>query len=365
MPTLRVTLAQQSPISLDVSFACKAGEVLALVGPSGSGKTTILRCIAGLYEPDGGVVQVGESRWFDSGQSIHLTPQARRVGFVFQDYALFPHLTVLENIAIALPNDQTAASRQNMAEDYLERVGLGGLGARYPNALSGGQQQRVALARALAREPDVLLLDEPFSAVDQVTRRKLRAEMAEITRHLNIPIILVTHDLEEACTLANRICVLHGGQSLQVGEPQEVLRQPISAKVAKVVDVRNVFSAEVIAVDAEANLLLLQWGAYALEAKYQPNIQVGDQVFWCIQPADLLLHQRVRPSNGERENPISGRLESVITMGGVSGFTVAVPKADSMLYLDLPPHVVRRNALVVGDTVGVSVLKTMLHVMRT
>ena len=139
--------------------------------------------------------------------------------------------------------------------------------------LSGGQQQRVALARALAREPQVLLLDEPFSAVDQVTRRKLRLEMAQLTKHLSIPIILVTHDLDEACMLANRLCVLHGGETRQQGVPQDVLRHPKDATVARLIDVRNLFEGEVREHRPEHNLTWLSWQGYKLEAAYSPEFR--------------------------------------------------------------------------------------------
>ena len=173
---LSVRLEQLEPIPLAAEFAVAAGELLALVGPSGSGKTTVLRCIAGLHRPRSGFIRCGEATWFDSENGADFAPQERSVGFVFQNYALFPHLTAIENVATALGHLPRGA-RASRARALLERVHLAGLENRRPAELSGGQQQRVAVARALAREPQVLLLDEPFSAVDQVTRRKLQREL--------------------------------------------------------------------------------------------------------------------------------------------------------------------------------------------
>ena len=187
---LQLEVFQNAPIPLDAKLACGNGETLALVGPSGSGKTTLLRCIAGLYAPQSGRIRCGKDIWKDTDEGIHVAPQIRRIGMVFQDFALFPHKTVLKNISLAIEKS-CVGSPEQFAKELLKRVNLQGLEARYPAFLSGGQRQRVALARALARQPRVLLLDEPFSAVDQVTRKKLRLEMKRVTAQLNIPIILV------------------------------------------------------------------------------------------------------------------------------------------------------------------------------
>jgi molybdate transport system ATP-binding protein len=207
MPTLSVRLQQTAPIPLDAEFDCGAGELVALVGPSGSGKTTLLRVIAGVARCAEGRVAIGDDTWFDSAAGVELSPQQRRVGLVFQSYALFPHLSALDNVALASPRSDPAGH----ARELLARMRLDGLAVRRPAQLSGGQQQRVALARALARDPQVLLLDEPFSAVDQVTRQDLYVELAELHRSLSIPMLLVTHDLQEAQRLADRMVILDEG----------------------------------------------------------------------------------------------------------------------------------------------------------
>ena len=226
---LSVRLRQAGTIPLAVDLACAAGELLALIGPSGGGKSTILRTIAGLYQPHEGLVRCGGAVWLDTAKGVAVPPHRRRVGLVFQSYALFPHMTALGNVAAALAH-RPKAEREARARALLRLVHLDGLEDRRPAALSGGQQQRVALARALAREPAALLLDEPFSAVDRRTRRSLHQELRDLRGEVSVPIVLVTHDLDEAAALADRLCVLDAGETLQVGPPAEVLAAPASLR---------------------------------------------------------------------------------------------------------------------------------------
>jgi molybdate transport system ATP-binding protein len=229
---LHVRLRQAGPIPLNVDFWCGQNELLALVGSSGSGKTTILRSIAGLYRPGEGRVACQGAVWFDAAEGVNVPPYRRPVGFVFQSYALFPHMTVLRNVTTALchrPKDERARA-------LLSLVHLQGFEDRYPASLSGGEQQRVAVARALARDPAVLLMDEPFSAVDRRTRRKLREELAELRKVMQIPIVMVTHDLDEAVALSDRMCVIDGGETLQIGTPRELMNAPVSTRVIEALD---------------------------------------------------------------------------------------------------------------------------------
>jgi molybdate transport system ATP-binding protein len=234
-PALTVTLRQAAPMPLDVHLEVGSNELLALVGPSGAGKTTVLRAIAGLHRPTSGLVRANGTTWFSSKEGIFVSPQEREVGLVFQDYALFPHLSALENVVIALgPVD---AQREKRAQALLARVRLEGVASRRPGVLSGGERQRVALARALARGPRVLLLDEPFSAVDRQTREHLKRELAELRGSLGIPVILVTHDISEALALADTVSVLDHGVTLQTGAPDVVRANPVSAAVADILGV--------------------------------------------------------------------------------------------------------------------------------
>ena len=351
---LEVELRQPGPIALAASFTCEPGEVLALVGPSGGGKTTVLRSIAGLYRPATGRVRCAGQLWMDSSSGVFLPPQRRSVGMVFQDYALFPHLPVARNVKTAmghLPRD----AREKRMRELLDRVNLSGLEHRRPGALSGGQQQRVAIARALARDPAVLLLDEPFSAVDQVTRRKLRRELAALRGSLNIPVLLVTHDLEEAGMLADRMCILHHGESLQQGSPREVMSRPASVQVARLVDLQNVFEAVVAGHDAQPALTHITWNGRELEARHQPSFTPGTRVSFAIAASAVILHRRDRPSRGERENPVDGAVESMVTLGDTASITLRTkPPTEERITLSVPVHVAERNRLAEGEPATVS-----------
>ena len=212
---LSVSLKQRGPIPLDVEFSCGPGDVLAVFGPSGSGKTTILRAIAGLYRPAHAVVRSGDDVWTDTSAATFRPPHRRAVGFVFQEYALFPHLTAAGNVAAALGH-RRRSERPARAKDLLSLVHLTSHFDRRPHELSGGERQRVALARALAREPDVLLLDEPFAAVDRAVRRRLQDEVDALRRGLEIPLVLVTHDVDDVVRLATDVLLLEGGTGVAV-----------------------------------------------------------------------------------------------------------------------------------------------------
>ena len=304
-------LKQDAPIPLQLQLHVRPGELLALVGPSGSGKTTILRTIAGLYKPQYGFIQCKDNVWLDTPRHQCVSPQERRIGFVFQDYALFPHLDVLNHLTVAMER-ATPAKRRLEALQILEIVHLKGLEKRFPRELSGGQQQRVAVARALARRPRILLLDEPFSAVDQMTRQRLQRELARLRHQIEVPIILVTHDLNEATALADRICVLHGGNALQTATPYNLSRHPASPQVARLTGHYNVFSGQIIKRDGRS---WLQWGNHQLEITMQPPLPIGTEVDWFIPDSDIVLHRRGRPSLGERENPVGGVVEECVTLG--------------------------------------------------
>jgi sulfate transport system ATP-binding protein len=240
----------------DVSFEVESGSLVALLGPSGSGKSTILRILAGLEAPDEGRVL------FDGVDATHVHARARAIGFVFQHYALFRHLTVEENVAFGLDvrNVPKATSRKR-AKELLELVGLGGLGGRYPSQLSGGQRQRVALARALAPEPKLLLLDEPFGAVDAKVREELREWLRRLHDEVGVTSIFVTHDQDEAFSVSDRVLVIHRGRLEQLGTPSEILDEPRTEFVAGFVGEVNVFSAEVANGEARVGALHAKVGA--------------------------------------------------------------------------------------------------------
>ena len=223
----------------DAHLCVERGEIVALLGPSGCGKTTLLRLIAGFEEPDAGRIAI--DRMLAAGDDVWLAPERRHVGMVFQDYALFPHLTVAANVGFGLPRRARAAKLLEL----LELVGLKGLEQRFPHELSGGQQQRVALARALAPAPELVLLDEPWSNIDPQLRSLLRDEIAAILRDVGVTAVLVTHDREEAFSLADRIALMREGTVIQEGPPEELYVSPRDRWAAEFVGAANFLSGHV------------------------------------------------------------------------------------------------------------------------
>ncbi|HZY66162.1 MAG TPA: ABC transporter ATP-binding protein [Rubrobacteraceae bacterium] len=218
----------------DVHLDLEPGKILALLGPSGCGKTTTLRLLAGFEHPDAGEVEIGGKTV--AGKRAFVPPEKRKVGMVFQDYALFPHLTVEQNIAYGL---QRSGKRKGRVAEVLGLAHLDGLGGRMPHELSGGQQQRVALARALAPEPAVVLLDEPFSNLDATLRARVRSEMREILRDAGVTAIFVTHDQEEALSIADEVAVMIDGRVLQKAPPEDLYLYPATREVAEFVGEAN------------------------------------------------------------------------------------------------------------------------------
>ena len=341
----------------EFNLEVEPGEFLVLLGASGSGKTTALRILSGLETPSAGRVHIGDR------DVTEVLPKYRDISMVFQSYALYPHKTVAENIGFPLKVKKLPRDEMDAAIlDAARQVQLEALLDRYPRELSGGQRQRVALARALAREPQVLLLDEPFSAVDQVTRRRLQRELVQLRERLNIPIVLVTHDLNEASALADRLCVLHGGRTLQQGTPSELFRRPDSPEVARLLDRPNIFSGRVV---DTAQGLRLGWGEWCLEvAAGLEGLDEGARVTWYLPESDIVLQRRDRPSRGVRENLVTARVDELLVLGGQSSVTLRVPHESQPLRFDISTHAARRNGLEQGAWVNVSLLAAGIHLMQ-
>ena len=362
---LRAVLAQDAPIPLDAEIACAPGEVLALVGPSGSGKSTVLRCLAGLYAPKHGRVTCGGETWLDTDAGVRLPPARRRIGMVFQSYALFPHLTALENVLEGM-DDPAASTSRSKGLELLTKVHLDGLEARRPHQLSGGQQQRVALARALAREPHVLLLDEPFSAVDRATRERLYGELAELRRELAMPVVLVTHDLDEAAILADRMTLLARGRSLQSGPPLEVMQRPVSLEAARLAGVENRFHARVVAHCPDGGHTLLAWNGMEIKARLQTIFAVGSEVAWAIPSASVLLMPKNRLPSGGLDHLLDGKVEGALRLTDRVKLKVRVPGERAVtLHMSVPRHLAERHHLEEGKSIPLRLRGEHIHLMPT
>ncbi len=305
------------PALNNVDLEIADGELLALLGPSGSGKTTLLRAIAGLEFPDSGQVL------FHDNDVTYASAAARRVGFVFQQYALFKHMTVAKNIAFGLDvrkgkDKPPKAEIARRVEELLKLVELDGLGGRYPSQLSGGQRQRVALSRALAVQPSVLLLDEPFGALDATVRKSLRKELRRVHDATGVTTIFVTHDQEEALELADRVAILNKGKIEQIGTPREVHDNPVSAFVCGFVGEASRFEGQVSGGRFTAGPLVLP----------APGVADGAAVGF-VRPHDFVLADDGVEAKVERVN-VQGalvRVDAVLAGGG--RIEIAASRADA------------------------------------
>ncbi|NND91937.1 MAG: ABC transporter ATP-binding protein [Granulosicoccus sp.] len=358
--SLSVCLSQQSPIVLNVDLVCRPGEMLALIGPSGSGKSTVLRTIAGLQSVSQGQVKCGNQVWLDSDAGINLTPQRRRVGMVFQHYALFPHKSVLENVKLAiqgLPEEE----RCRKASEWLARTNMTGLELRKPGSLSGGQRQRVALARALAREPSALLLDEPFSAVDQQTRRKLYRELAQLRADLPIPILLVTHDISEVQQLADSLCLIHRGRTLQQGAVQDVINAPRTKEIARLLGHQNLISAKVLERQEKHTIYLLE----SDERLTGPacDFQPGAEVILLIPPTAITVLDAQQ--NGMQDNLLRGYVRDAVGLGDELSIRMHLDTVTKSLRFRLPLHTACEQGIRTGTPLGVTIRPSGIHAIAT
>jgi len=311
----------------DISLEIAEGEFVCFLGPSGCGKTTLLRAIAGLDIQTTGRIE-------QSGRDISALPPSKRdFGIVFQSYALFPNLTAARNVAYGLENARARrAEVARRVRELLDMVGLGEQGGKYPAQLSGGQQQRVALARALATSPGLLLLDEPLSALDAKVRVHLRHEVKQLQRRLGVTTIMVTHDQEEALTMADRIVVMNHGAIEQIGTPLEIYREPASPFVADFIGVMNFVAGTVV---GEGTVRL---GRVELACE-AAGLTAGTAVTLAIRPEDIV----VREAHGSEPNAVPARVEALAFLGSFFRADLAGDGMEGVLLrADLPVDLVRR-----------------------
>ena len=342
-------------------------ELVVIFGPSGAGKSMTLNILAGLVRPDSGVVKAGDRVLFDSTDRIDLSPQQRLVGYVFQDYALFPHLTVAKNVAFGLAHLDRAEKEKRVAE-MLSLMRLERLGDSYPDRLSGGQRQRVALGRALVTEPSMLLLDEPFSALDSAVREKLRGDLINIKERYDIPIVFVTHDLEEAYMLADRMVVFDRGRVLQVGTRDDVFFRPNGRTVARFVGAKNIFSGRVSATNGSQCRIATD----RFEVTAPSNaLSLGDEVEFCIRPEEIMIVRPDRELNAQVEaNVLEGQIVSASRRGATYQLEFLLNNGEAKAAEDnfdftirIPAHAYQRLGLSLGCATKVSLKKPAIHLL--
>ena len=345
---------------LDAAFAAPGG-LITLFGPSGSGKSLTLQAIAGTIEPDEGRVSLDGQPIFDSSSGLNLPAQKRRVGYVPQHYALFPHLSVADNIGFGLARLPRETRRQRVAE-LLRNFDLEALAERQPRQLSGGQQQRVALARALAVQPGLLLLDEPFAALDAALRGALRQELAQVQKRWNISMLIVTHDLSDVYALGQRVIVYDDGRVIQQGTREEVFFRPTSRRVAEFVQTGNILPAVVEGVDGET--LWLRWRGHFLATKAHA-MAPGTPVYVCIRPTQILIVRPDRSAARERQNVVSGTIVHTDMQAETYTLHLRLDGSEAVYDLEivLPGYVYHRLAIQTTPQLDVELNPRHLHVI--
>lgn len=337
-------------------------EIAVILGPSGAGKTSVLNMIAGLLKPDSGYIRLGE-KVFHEG-NVDTPIQKRRVGYVVQNYALFPHLNVWDNLTFGA----SPPVKMEMAVDLLSLLGLKGLEGRRIQTLSGGQQQRVALGRALMAEPEILLLDEPFAALDNLMRSKLRLDLINIHRKYKLPVILVTHNLDEAFAMGDKIVVMNHGKVVQVGSKEEVFFAPVSPVVGRFVGIKNIFTGYVSKRCPGKKSLYIDAGEFLVETGLLP-CREGAHVTFGIAPSEIMLFREDKELRKEwAQNVIrviiAGQFQEESTVRLLLKLLNRKTEHQYDLEMLVPRHVFLRHNLSEGKEIKVVLKKQSIHVWQ-
>jgi molybdate transport system ATP-binding protein len=356
---LSVDVQQDAPIPLHVQLTCGRDEVLAIYGPSGSGKTTLLRCIAGLHRPERGRIRCHGETWTDTDTRIHVPTHERRIGFVFQEHALFPHLTARGNVMAAL-TDRSARERRAEADRWLIAVHLDGLESRKPAALSGGQRQRVALARAFARAPHALLLDEPFASVDRTVRAHLHDELDALRARVRIPILLVTHDFQDVVRLATHVLVIDRGTTIASGPIESLTSRPDVPWSREAIDAGSVFEARVVERDAARGLATLAFSGGTLLVADR-HLEIDTHVRARIPAREVIL-ARTRPEGLSLHNILDGRVTAITATEDEQLVQIAI--GDVRLLAAVTRDAVDRLALTPGAPIHALIKSVSIRVVR-
>lgn len=330
-----------------ICFSIRHNEFFSLLGPSGCGKSTTLRCIAGLEDPDGGLIEIGGRRVFDADTNI--PPNKRLLGMVFQNYAIWPHMTVYENISYPLRIAKKDSSEiQKTVTRVMETLGIGTLGHRKPHELSGGQQQRVALGRSLAMEPNLLLLDEPLSNLDAKLREEMRVELKTIQERTSTPILYVTHDQLEAMALSDRIAIMKDGKILQCADPLTIYNNPVDRFVFNFIGQSSSVDCEII--EEAAQSVRIAVDGQVIEIPRPPQVPAKKEASLAVRPEDIEL----LPYQDAQDVTLTGQIRIFLFLGNLIEYRVQL--GDSLIQV----HSDKSSPYKVGDKVRVHFKKAML-----
>ncbi|MFQ5543708.1 MAG: ABC transporter ATP-binding protein [Nitrospiria bacterium] len=358
------------PFIVDISYHFPNGKLLSvsfsrpinkpsltiILGPSGSGKSTFLHCLVGIETPSSGFIRYGKSQWYDSEKKISLPPQERSASLLFQDYPLFPHLSVLNNIIFGIKN-RSRKERLKQGRNWLERVQLKDKENYYPNELSGGEKQRVALAQMFASRPQLIILDEPFSALDQVMRTDLRIKVRAWIEEAKCTAIIVTHHLTEALALGDYLIILSAGKVLQKGSPMEIFNHPSHASVAKIMGVENLLPG--VAIASEKGLITLDFGKGRLVGP--GSARPGQKCFAAIRSEEVILKKRYLSGSSIR-NHLSGVIQAIYPFG----FQVEVIiDCGFLLRARIPQQLVQDLQLKLGTQITAVIKAPTIHMFSS
>ncbi len=324
--------------------------ICVILGPSGAGKTLLLNCLGGFVRPDEGRILVSDELYFDAAANVHLPPQLRRCGYIFQDHALFPHMTVRENLRFAASlssSDMRGLNLRRSVNELLESFDLAELDNRKPAQLSGGQKQRAALARILLTQPRVLLLDEPSRGLDAALRQSFYELLRSLRARLPVPVLLVSHDIDECFELADSVAVLDEGRMLQSGAREDVFAKPATVEIARLLGIYNIAPAEIRMLDPASNLSRIRLLDQEIEGPYFPGHLIGDAGFLCIRRSEVRV---MPPGNHASGNQLTMRIKGKhassfgINLALESGFSVIMRETEYLehrggdrLTLEIPP----------------------------
>jgi len=348
--------------SIDIGFSTKEN-MSVLFGPSGAGKSLLLNLLSGIIKPDQGFVSIDGREVFNSAAGVNVPIRDRKIGYLFQDYALFPHMTVFENIAYGISHEPKNSSR---VEELLDLMRLGGLEHRFPKELSGGQRQRAALARTLAAEPRILFLDEPFSALDYQVREKLRADLLMIHQKYPITTIFVTHDLEEAFVMGENIAIINNGRLEQFGTKEDVFYKPKTRNVAKFVGARNIFSGSIVSLNGTAAVIENpEIGKIKTLVDIKgAHLSIGEKITFGIRPEEIMIIRPDKPIDKKvQDNILDGEVLTTLGKGASHTVYFKVKDRDATLKIEIPNFAYRKLKLHKGKLVTVSLKKESIWII--